>query len=241
MESMGKAVVAVAKSRTVSPHLLSDTLRGLNNSFGKIIISCLQLNLGSGRLMPVAKILFNTFSGITLNQDKWIIFKSDFLEVTNYCETWGSEAERICGTRVEFSSYYRLLTSCYQKRAVCFGAVGRKCKEDRKVETFGEPAAKRQCGYSPCIFLQQSIFEKLVEVSRCVDYHLAFLQNNEEIINRCMDTVISYFRGELGNNHEISGMPVQAFLATDEAKDKLLCHLQSVMMNEHPDFVNNLL
>ena len=221
-------MVAVAKSRTVSPHLLSNTLHGLNNSFGKIIISCLQLKLGSGRLRPVVKILSNTFSGITLNQDEWITFKSDFLEVTNYFETWGSEAERICGTR-------------YQKRAVCFGAVGRECKEDRKVETFGEPAAKRQCGYSPCIVLQRAIFEKLLEVRCRVDYHLAFLQNNEEIINRCMDTVISYCRGELGNNHEISGMPVQAFLATDEAKDKLLCHLQSVMMNEHPDFVNNLL
>ena len=157
-----------------------------------------------------------------LKQDEWITVKSDFLEVTNYFETWVSEAERICGTRVEFSSYYRLLTSCYQKRAVSFGAVGWDCKEDRKDETFGEPAAKRQYGYSPCIVIQRATFEKLVEVSRCVDYHLAFLQNNEEIINRFMDTVISYCRGELGNNHEISGMPVQAFLATDEAKDKLL-------------------
>ena len=127
------------------------------------------------------------------------------------------------------------------KRAVSFGAVGRECKEHRKDETFGEPAAKRRCGYSPCIVLQRATFEKLLEVSRCVDYHLAFLQNDEEIINRCMDTVISYCRGELGNNHEISGMSVQAFLATDEAKDKLLRHLRSVMMNEHPDFVNNSL
>ena len=98
----------------------------------------------------------------------------------------------------------------------------------------GEPLAKRQrtAVYSPCVVLQQPTFEKLVEVSRCVDQHQSFLQNHTDIINQCMDTLVSYCQGELGNNKEISGMSVQAFLASEGASET---------MNTNPEFIKNSL
>ena len=111
--------------RLASPHLPQATLYWLNNSFGKIITSGLQLSLGSGRLIPVVKILLNSFSGVTLRADEWKTFKNDFSRIRLYFEAWGGEAERMCGTRTEFLSYYTLLTSCYQQRAVSFVSINR--------------------------------------------------------------------------------------------------------------------
>ena len=229
--------------RLASPHLAQATLYGLNNSFGKIITSGLELSLGSGRLIPVVKILSNSFSGVTLSPDEWKTFKNDFSRIRLYFEAWGSEAERMCGTRTEFSSYYTLLTSCYQQRAVSFGSINRECNEDRKDSVIGEPLAKRQrtAVYSPCVVLQRPTFEKLVEVSRCVDQHQSFLQNHTDIINQCMDTLVSYCQGELGNNKEISGMSVQAFLASEGASEIFLQHLKTVMMNTNPEFIKSSL
>ena len=221
--------------RLASPHLAQATLYGLNNSFGKKITSGLQLSLGSWRLIPVVKILSNSFSGVTLSPDEWKTFKNDFSRIRLYFEAWVSEAERMCGTRTEFSSYYTLLTSCYQQRVVSFAV--------QKNAVIGEPLAKRQrtAVYSPCVFLQRTTFEKLVEVSCCVDQHQSFLQNQADIINQCMDTLVSYCQGELGNNKEISGMSFQAFLASEGASEIFLQHLKTVMINTNPEFIKNSL
>ena len=85
-----------------SPHLAQATVYRLNNSFGKIITSGLELSLGSGRLIPVVKILSSSFSGVTLSHDEWKKFKNDFSRVRLYSEVWSSEAERMCSTRTEF-------------------------------------------------------------------------------------------------------------------------------------------
>ena len=220
--------------RLASPHLAQATLYGLNNSFGKIITSGLQLSLESGSLIPVVKILSNSFSGVTLNHDEWKTFKNDFSWVPLYFEAWGSDAKRMCGTRTEFSSYYTLLTSCYQQRAVSFGSINRECNEDRKDAVTGEPLEKRQrtAVYSPCVVLQRPNFENNFQ---------SFLQNHTDIINQCMDTLVSYCQGELGNNKEISGMSVEAFLASDGASKIFLQHLKTVMMNTNPEFIKNSL
>lgn len=183
----------VTAHQAMSPYLVKPVVYGLNKSFGKIIVAGIELR--AGNLIPVVKVLSNTFTGITLTLEEWKVFKSDFPLVRRYFTTSASEAEKMCNTRTEHCAHYTLLTTCYQHRAVSFGRNGAEDEEESRThEVFGESAAKRFRKYSPNIVLLRQTFDMLVEISNCVDAHVQELERDMKNIQNCMDSVVSFVR-----------------------------------------------
>lgn len=207
-----------------SPHLLKAVYYGLNNSFGKIIAAGLESSAESQYPVPVVKLLTNTFAGITLSLTEWKQIKSDFPRVKEYFDAWWYEAEKMCGVRIDHDLHHTRLTTCYQQRAVSFGKNEEEGNLDNRDHDTSEPPSKRRC-YSPSIILQRVTFERLVEVSECIDIHLELLQREAETVKRCIDTVLSCTRAALVNEEEVKEIEkkVRKYLASE--KEIMFKHL----------------
>lgn len=149
-------------------------LYGLNKSFGKIIISGFEISIDDGILIPVIKIMSNSFAGITLGVDEW---EDNHSRILRYFSAWGKKAENMSGERTKYSEHYTLLIPCYQQRAISLGSneVWKEEENGGKDELGGASSKYIRGNHASNILLQASTFYNLVEISKCVDIHIRTL------------------------------------------------------------------
>lgn len=239
MEHTGEKKLA---RRNVSPQLAMSVLYGLNHSFGKIITAGFELSIDNGILIPVVKIISNSFTGITLGVDEWEVFKNDYPRILRYFIAWGKEAENMYGERTVYSTHHILLTSCYQQRAISLASNEvRKEENSGKEEIDGAASKYNRRNYTPNIVLQASTFRNLVEISKCVDLHIQQMKRTSMVINQCMSRVMSYVTEHLGSDKSVERASVVRFLESRDNVAKLFEQMRSELNITDPEFAKNSL
>lgn len=223
-----------------SPFLAKSVIYGLNKSFGKIILAGLELN--SVQFTPVVKVLSNTFAGPSLNAEDWKAFKSDFACAKRYFNATTAESDKMCNTRIEHRAHYTLLTTCYMQKSVCFGTINDNSESCKHEEEAGEPSAKRFRRYSPNIILQRPTFEKLVEISTCIDMYLQQLEKNKAVLQQCLDEVVSHARDTM-LERDITTAALRDIIVSKDFLEKVFEHTKTKLETSeiHREFIENSL
>lgn len=190
-----------SSKRTVSAsHTVFSVLYGLNDSYSKLITAGYEISTSGdaiGTLVPVVKILNSSFAGVKFNTEGWGDFKNVIEKTMHYFQAPGQEAEKLYGTRVQLLEHKLLFTTCYNSRAVSIGVNDSDDVNESVNPAFREPAVKRGYRYSPNIVLQQVSFERIIEMSKCIDLHLESLVRNCEGVNFVIKELVLRGKREL--------------------------------------------